>query len=142
MLLMAVSLSGSSIVILLFSAGLLAGYLVMAPRYWRGEEATLRPPEPLWWTLSPEAWWAVTRSFPAVGPITVGFLVCGGLVTGLPEDSAPAVRFGLAGGALMVLTFVLAFTIARYNRPRMLVPPSRRSEPGLRAAQRERARRR
>ena len=137
-----VSLSGTSIITLVFSAGLLVGYLVMAPRYWRGEEETLRPREPLWWFLSPEAWWAVTRSFPAGGPLVIGMLACGGVGMSLRQDSGLAVGLSLAAGALIALMLILAFTIARYNRPRMLVPPPRRSEPGLRRAGRTHGRRR
>lgn len=134
MLLTVVSLSPFLVSSLVVSAGLLVGYVVMAPRYWRGEPATLRPREPLWWFLSPQAWWAVTRSYCAFGPPVVGMFVCGSLLSAVPEDSTAATVLGLAGAGMMALAVSLTFSIARYNRPRRLVPPSRRSEPGLRDA--------
>ncbi len=111
-------------------------YVAAGRRVWHGESGLQPGVEPEWWPLSAEAWHGVARSWLATGPFLIlafgGYLVH--LLTGADGAAALVTAIGFFG------VFAMMASITLFNRPRFLVPPHRRSEPGSRAAHRARRR--
>ncbi len=111
-------------------------YVAAGRKVWQGESGLQPGVEPEWWPLSAEAWQGVARSWLASVPfLLLGF--CGYLVhllTGADGAAAVVSAIGFFG----VLALMASITL--FNRPRSLVPPHRRSEPGSLAARRARRR--
>ena len=129
------SLYGASLVFtLLFLGGI---YVAVAPKVWRGESGLdgNRPPE--WWFLGPATWRGVARAYIATVPFAL-VVVAGAMLAELGghEDAGMALAVAaIAAGAIVHAGIVL------FNRPRALVPPRLRGEPGALAERRQRAQR-
>jgi hypothetical protein len=108
----------------LLAALLLAGWLVGAPRLWRGDAEVDEPPPA--WPFGAAAWRGVMRSFIVCPPFIV-LVFAGGAVAELSD----ADDLGMAIGAIGLLaSVVLHVPILLWNRPKALVPPPMRGEPG------------
>jgi hypothetical protein len=108
----------------LLAALLLAGWLVGAPRLWRGDAEVDEPPPA--WPFGAAAWHGVMRSFIVCPPFIV-LVFAGGAVAELSD----ADDLGMAIGAIGLLaSVVLHVPILLWNRPKALVPPPMRGEPG------------
>jgi hypothetical protein len=103
---------------------ILAGWLVGAPRLWRGDAEVDEPPPA--WPLGAPSWHGVMRSFIACPPFIV-LVFAGGAVAELSD----ADDLGMAIGAIGLLgSVVLHVPILLWNRPKALVPPPMRRQPG------------
>ena len=109
---------------------LVAGYLYAVGRVWRGRSELDGSAPPAWWPFSVPLWRGAARAFPVQGASAL-VLIGGGIAADLAgRDSAGydvAMTIALAGLLGIVL---LALPITFYNRPRFLVPPHQRDEPG------------
>ena len=118
---------------LLFLGGI---YLAVAARVWRGESGLDggRPPE--WWFLGAATWRGVARAYVATVPFLLVMLAGAGIAEwGGDEGVGMAVSAAaFAAGIGVHLAIVL------FNRPRALVPPHLRDEPGALAERRGRTR--
>jgi hypothetical protein len=101
-----------------------------APRHWRGESRLSGDDAPLWFPFSEPVWRGVVRSYVVWAPC-IALFMGGAVVAALsPENSAvynagmAAATVGLFGGTAIHLPILF------FNRPKFLVPPSLRSEPG------------
>ena len=126
------TLYGASLIFtLLFLGGI---YVAVASKVWRGESGLDggRPPE--WWFLGPATWRGVARAYIATVPFGL-VLVVGAMIAefGGNDDAG----FGLATAALVV-GGVVHGSIVLFNRPRSLVPPHLRMEPGALEERRQR----
>jgi hypothetical protein len=122
---------------------LLAGcYVYLVAKVWRGESQLDPSSPPAFWPFSIALWRGVSRAFVIQGLCVI--LLIGGGVGGdvVGEDSAGynwVMGVGLVG---LLGLFLLAFPITFFNRPKFLVPPHQREEPGALAEwRRDRARR-
>lgn len=115
--------------------GILIGALAvwLAPRYWRHEITVLDRGAPTWWPYGAALWRAWIRTSAISGTwllsASIGYLL---LVLG-PDPTWPiAVVIGYRAVAVGVpLTLlVAAFTVILFNRPRIVVPPYLRHQPG------------
>src|SRR3954453_18390597 len=121
---------------------LAAGYAYAVGRVWRGHSELDGAPPPAWWPFSPPLWRGVARAFPVQGACAL-VLIGGGIAADLAGRDSSGYDVGMAVGLVGLLGIVLlALPIALYNRPRFLVPPHQRDEPGALAEwRRERGRR-
>lgn len=105
--------------------------------FWRGELGVWDH-EPAWWPWGEVAFRAWVRVMP-IGVATLAVLDAVHLATGLGVyEGGGAVYWAGAALALSLLVlFLLATTVAFYNRPSWLVPPHLRDEPGIVASQKE-----
>lgn len=128
-----------------FFALLVFGYLYAVGKVWRGESEFDGERPPAFWPFSLALWRGAGRALPVLGLSTL--LVIG---TGIAADLLgtgsryydAVMATGLGGLLLMVF---VGFPIMYYNRPKLLVPPPWREDPGAVAewrAARERGRRR
>jgi len=103
---------------------MLAMWIAGAPRLWRGE-SDVDEPAPAWPFGAP-AWRGVIRSF-IVGPPCIALVFAGGAVAELTD----ADDLGMAIAAFGLLAVVaLHVPILLFNRPKALVPPPLRDQPG------------
>jgi hypothetical protein len=117
-----------------FAVVTLGVWVWSAPRHWRGESRLKGDDPPLWFPFSEPVWRGVVRSYVVWVP-AIALFVGGSVVAALsPEDSAlydvgmAAASLGLFGGS------AIQFGILFFNRPKFLVPPGLRDEPGALAA--------
>ena len=129
------TLYGASLIFtLLFLGGV---YTAVARKVWRGESGLSgdRPPE--WWFLGPATWRGVARAYIATVPFGL-VIVAGAMIAELGGNE----DLGMTIAALALLAgAVVHVGIVLFNRPRALVPPHLRDEPGALAERRQRARR-
>lgn len=128
-----------ALVIMIGVFGCLMGS-VLSFRMWRGDAAVTertRGAFILALTSDPEKARAMVRGFPAVSSASWGAVISGTVAVldeagfGVVSDSPALQWFGVAGGiALLLAGVALDLVIIRYNRPRFLVPPCLRWEPG------------
>jgi hypothetical protein len=118
----------------LAAAVVLGLWLYGAPRLWRGEADV--DTEPLAWPLGRVWWRGVIRSF-IVWPPFMALALAGGAVADLTSRDDLGmilVLIGLFGGLTIHLTIVLV------NRPKAVVPPALREQPGAIGEWRQRRR--
>jgi len=121
--------------VLLCLAGLFA---VTGPRYWRGDPRAKRPGlGPMATLLGDRAWWACQRGSVAWVPCVIVCLGAATLAFFLPNQSGTHTALLLFSAAAMLVAYLLATSIALFNRPKLLVPPPYRGELGLLAQRRE-----
>jgi hypothetical protein len=109
-------------------------------RFWRGqtrESRMIRPP--VWWKWSPGVWRANVRSSTVMSVGGVGMMASASLVLAVRELDWPGPPDELAWfealEAVTALVWIgvpaLAISVALFNRPRLVVPPHLRDQPGL-----------
>jgi hypothetical protein len=125
---------------LLVSLLLLAFYVVSAPKYWRDEAGALSSPteEPEWWSFSATKWHGVQRSFVAYTPFLTLAMLLFAALRYLGEQSPLYDTLGWLVTASMAMAIALNVSITLWNRPKSLVPPHLRAEPGSREIRRRR----
>lgn len=135
-------MSVSLILTVAFFALMVVGYFYVVGKVWRGESHLdgSRPPE--FWPFSLPLWRGVGRALPIQG-MSVLLLIGGGVAGDVVGKQSQAYDVVMGIGALGLLgLFLLAFPITYFNRPRFLVPPHQRGDPGaVEEWRRERARR-
>jgi hypothetical protein len=108
----------------LAAAFVLGLWVYGAPRVWRGETGV--DAVPLAWPLG-DAWWrGVIRSF-IVWPPFVALALAGGAVAELTSKDDLGMALGLIG---ILAGTTLHLAIVLVNRPKALVPPALRAQPG------------
>ena len=105
-------------------------YVLAIGKVWRGTSHidTERPPS--WWPFSVALWRGISRAFPVQGACVLVLIAGGGVADAIGKDGAGydiAMSAGLVG---LLGIFVFALPIMFYNRPRFLVPPHQRDDPG------------
>jgi hypothetical protein len=131
-----VTLYGASLIFSLLFLGVI--YVVAARKVWRGESGLDGDVPPAWWFLGDEWWRGVARGYIASVPFLLVALV-GGIVAEFTDDFDLGMSIAVLG---LLAGVALNLCIVAFNRPRSLVPPHLRSEPGALAARRaHRARR-
>jgi hypothetical protein len=127
-------------VALVVALAALGVWALTAPGQWRGEGRLRGDERPLWFPFSEPVWRGVVRSYVIWVPCTALFLGGSAVAALSPLDSAAynagmaAASLGLFGGAAIHLPILF------FNRPKALVPPSLRDEPGALEAWRARRR--
>ena len=113
-----------------FYALLVFGYFYAVGKVWRGESEFDRDEPAAVWPFSVALWRGGGRALPVQGASTL-LLIGAGIVSDLIGSDSKYYDTVMAIGLLGVLgTFLLAFPIMYYNRPKLLVPPPWREEPG------------
>jgi hypothetical protein len=111
-------------------AVLVAGYLFVIARVWQGRSEYDPSAPPAWWPFSLPLWRGVARAFPVQGACVL-LLIGGGIGADLAGKDSSGYDVGMTIGLAGLLgLFLLALPITFFNRPRFLVPPHQRDEPG------------
>jgi hypothetical protein len=118
------------VITIAFFALLLFGYLYAVGKVWRGESEFDGDDAPAFWPFSDALWRGAGRAMPVLG--LGGLLVIGSGIAAdlLGSDSRyydAVMSVGLCG---LLLTIFVGFPIMYYNRPKLLVPPIWRDDPG------------
>ena len=109
---------------------LLLGYFYAVGKVWRGESEFDRDNPAPFWPFSVALWRGGGRALPVQGACTL-VLIGAGITSDLIGTDSRYYDAVMATGLLGVLgTFFLAFPIMYYNRPKRLVPPAWREDPG------------
>lgn len=131
------TLYGAGLILVLLFLGFL--YVAAAAKVWRGTSAFNGDVPPDWWPFGPPVWRGVARSYVATGPFIL-VLFGGAAVAEL--SSAEDLGMGISALGLLGVPLI-QLPIIFFNRPRTLVPPHQRGEPGAleewRRARRRRA---
>ena len=113
-----------------FFVVLVAGYLFVIARVWQGRSQYDPSSPPAFWPFSLPLWRGVARAFPIQGACVL-ILLGGGIAGDLIGEDGKGYDVAMGIGFVGVLgLFLLAFPITFFNRPRFLVPPHQRDEPG------------
>jgi hypothetical protein len=123
---------------LIFAVLFLGGiYLAAAARVWRGNSGLDGGVPPEWWPFGDAAWRGNARAYIATVPFLLVMLVGAGIAewSGSVDAGMTLASVAFAAGILVYGAIVL------FNRPRSLVPPHLRDEPGALAERRRRKRR-
>lgn len=119
---------------MIFSVVVLAAivvlYLLAIRRVWQGtSELDDSNPAP-WWPFSDALWRGTARAFPALGACVI-VLIGAGIAGDLAEKDSTGYNVAMSVGLVGLLgIFLLGLPITFYNRPRFLVPPHQRDDPG------------
>ena len=113
--------------LLAFVGGFEVLALVRLPGYWRGDWSQPKRAAP-WWLWGQPLWEGWRRSYP-VGAIGAPGLFLGYLGMLLDGTDVGTVTVSV-GAVLLLVGGVLMVTVVFWNRPRWVVPPSLRDEPG------------
>ena len=106
------------------------GYFYAVGKVWRGESEFDRDNPAPFWPFSAALWRGGGRALPVQGA-SVLLLLGAGITSDLIGSGSRYYDAVMAIGLLGVLgTFLLAFPIMYYNRPKLLVPPVWRDHPG------------
>jgi hypothetical protein len=117
------------ITIVIFVA-ILALFALAITRIWQGRSELDGSSPPSWWPFSDALWRGVMRAFP-VQAACFTLLVGGGIGADLAGKDSSGYDIGMSIGLIGLLgIFLLALPITFFNRPRFLVPPHQRDEPG------------
>jgi hypothetical protein len=99
-------------------------------RIWQGRSELDSSSPPPWWPFSEALWRGVARAFPVQAACVI-LLIGGGIGADLAGKDSPGYDIGMSIGLVGLLgIFLLALPITFFNRPRFLVPPHQRDEPG------------
>jgi hypothetical protein len=114
-------------------------YVYVVAKVWLGESELDSSKPPDIWPFGLPLWRGLSRAFVIQG-LCVLLLIGGGVASdAVGKDSA---AFDWLMGIGLLGLFLLAFPITLFNRPKFLVPPRQRDEPGaLEEWRRERVRR-
>jgi hypothetical protein len=111
-------------------AVLVVGYLFVIARIWQGRSEYDPTRPPAFWPFSDALWRGVARAFPVQGGCVL-LLIGGGITADLIGKDGSGYDIAMAVGLAGLLgIFLLALPITFFNRPRFLVPPHQRDEPG------------
>ena len=115
------------VVCLLIVGGL---YIAVIGKVWRGTSGLAPGSVPMWWPFGPASWRGLARAYPALGAALI-LMFASGVAAELatPESAAFDAAMGVGLVALLGATLLYGL-ITLLNRPRFLVPPPLRSEPG------------
>jgi hypothetical protein len=117
-----------------FAVATLGVWAWTAPRHWRGESRLTGADPPLWFPFSEPVWRGVVRSYVVWAP-AIALFVGGSVVAGFSTEGSAAYNAGMAAASVGLFGgSALHFAILFFNRPRFLVPPGLRDEPGALAA--------
>ena len=107
-----------------------AGYFYAVGKVWRGESRLdLDTPAP-WWPFSMPLWRGAARALPVQGA-SILLLLGAGITSDLIGSDSRYYDLVMSIGVLgLIGTIFLAFPITYYNRPKFLVPPIWRDDPG------------
>ena len=123
----------------ILGAGLVVFFVVVGsvslPRYWRGDPRAIDAPE-TWGLMTPGIWRGTKRA--AVVMIPTITVMCGlaSVFFSVRYNSPTYTLLVEIAIVVMVVGFSLITTITLFNRPRFLVPPAMRADPGLLAERR------
>ena len=111
-------------------AGIVGLYVVAIKRVWQGTSEYDPSDPPAWWPFSLPLWRGVARAFPVQGACAI-LVIGGGIGAEEAGKDSPGYDVGMSVGLAGLLgLFLLALPITFFNRPRFLVPPHQRDEPG------------
>jgi hypothetical protein len=118
------------VVTIAFFALLVFGYLYAVGKVWRGESEFDGDAPPAFWPFGKALWRGAGRALPVLGACIL--LVIGtGIASDLVGTDSGYYDAVMAIGLLGLLgLFLLAFPIMYLNRPKRLVPPPWREDPG------------
>ena len=123
-------MSAEMVITIAFYALLVFGYFYAVGKVWRGESQFDRDSPAAFWPFSVELWRGGGSALPVQGACSLS-LIGAGITSDLIGSDSPYYDAVMAIGLLGVLgTFFLAFPIMYYNRPKLLVPPPWRDDPG------------
>jgi hypothetical protein len=126
------TLYGASLIFALLFLGVI--YVLVAPKVWRGESGLDGNTPPQWWFLGDALWRGIARAYLATVPFLLA-MFAGAAVAEFAGDEDLGMT--IAAAALLVGAIV-HFSIVLFNRPRALVPPHLRGEPGALEERRQR----
>jgi hypothetical protein len=113
-----------------FFALLVFGYFYAVGKVWRGESEFDGDDPPAFWPFSTALWRGAGRALPVLGA-SVLVLIGAGITSDLVGSDSKYYDTVMAIGSLgLLVMFLVAFPIMYLNRPRFLVPPHQRDEPG------------
>jgi hypothetical protein len=116
-----------SIIIFVAMLGLFA---VAITRVWQGRSELDGTRPAAWWPFSDALWRGAARAMPVSGAGAL-LLIGGGIAGDLIGKGSSGYDIAMSVGLVGLLAIVLlAFPITFFNRPRFLVPPHQRDEPG------------
>jgi hypothetical protein len=121
-------------------AGIVGLYALAIKRIWQGtSELDDSDPAP-WWPFSDALWRGTARASPVLGACAI-LVIGGGIAGDLAGKDTPGYDVAMSVGLVGLLgLFLFALPITFFNRPRFLVPPHQRDDPGA-VAEWRRARR-
>lgn len=109
---------------------LVFGYFYAVGKVWRGESEFDRDTPPSFWPFSVALWRGAGRALPVLGA-SVLVLIGAGITSDLVGTDSKYYDTVMAIGVLGLLVMCLvAFPIMYFNRPKRLVPPIWRDDPG------------
>jgi hypothetical protein len=123
-------MSAEMVITIAFFALLVFGYLFAVGKVWRGDSEFDGDDPPAFWPFSKALWRGTGRALPVLGACVL--LIIG---TGITSDLVgtdsryydPVMAIGVLG---LLGLFLVAFPIMYLNRPKLLVPPPWRDDPG------------
>lgn len=125
--------------IFLFSALFMAVIFVLVGRkVWNGESELDGDFPPADWPFGKPSWRGAARSYTAAAPCLVLILLAFTAQELLGTETAAGDVALVVGTVLGLGALLIVASITPFNRPRLLVPPHLRSEPGLLAERRRR----
>jgi hypothetical protein len=111
-------------------AVLVVGYFFVIARVWQGRSEIDPTRPPPWWPFGEPLWRGAARAFPVQGACVL-VLIGAGITADLIGKDGSGYDLAMAVGVIGLLgIFLLALPITFFNRPRFLVPPHQRDEPG------------
>jgi hypothetical protein len=112
-------------------AGIAGLYAVAIKRVWQDTSEYDPSDPPTWWPFSLPLWRGVSRAFPVQGACAI-LVIGGGIGADLAGKDSSGYDIGMSVGLVGLLGFfLLALPITFFNRPRFLVPPHQRDDPGV-----------
>lgn len=109
---------------------LVFGYFYAVGKVWRGESEFDGDTPPSFWPFSEALWRGAGRALPVLGA-SVLVLIGAGIASDLVGTDSKYYDTAMAIGVVgLLVMFLVAFPIMYFNRPKRLVPPIWRDDPG------------
>lgn len=108
---------------------------VSLPRYWRGDPRAVDAPE-TWGLMTPGMWRGTKRAAMVMLPAVTVMSGLGSVLFSVRPNSPASVLCAEIIAVVMAVGCLLWATIMLFNRPRFVVPPAMRADPGLLAERR------
>jgi hypothetical protein len=109
---------------------LVGGYCLVVAKVWRGESEFDGDDPPAFWSFSTALWRGAGRAIPILGAsvlLLIGAGIASDLLGADSKYDDAAMSIGLLG---LLGTVFLGFPVMNVNRPKLLVPPPWRDDPG------------